>query len=576
MAKKNPRLQALTTPFETDTSFSWEQYPRPQLKRESYIPLNGSWQLSVRKQDDTVEKLGQIIVPYPPESRISGIERQIQPAETWLYTRYFDIEEDLAGKKVLLHFGAVDTQCVVYVNDRIIGGHVGGYIPFTIDITELAKKGENKVKLEVTDELDTDYSYGKQTKKRGGMWYTPISGIWQSVWAEVVPEEYITELKITPFLTQVTIETQGGQSEKELVVHYKTGDIIYNYTGDKITIDIENPVNWTPETPYLYDFTLKSGRDKVKSYFALRTVDISDTKGQRYINLNGKPYFFHGLLDQGYYSDGIYTPATPRGFVWDILNMKKLGFNTLRKHIKIEPDLFYYYCDKYGMIVFQDMLNRGEYHYIIDTVLPTLGMKKGVTHKPSEKRRRFFEKECRDVVKLLYNHPCVCFYTIFNEGWGQYEADRIYTELKATDTTRIWNASSGWFKEKLSDVYSEHIYFKPIKIKARKDRPLVLSEFGGYSYKVDGHAFNIDDNYGYKTFDSKKSLTEGIVKLYTKGVVPAIKKGLCRAILTQVSDVEDETNGIATYDRQVIKTDEKAMNDMARMLFSAFKEATEQ
>ncbi len=571
MAKKETRIRRLYTPFETDSSYSWGEYPRPQLKRESYISLNGLWQLSVRKSDETTEKLGDITVPYPPESRLSGIERRIGPGETWLYTKYFNISEDLTGKKVLVHFGAVDTQCVIYVNDRIIGGHVGGYVPFTIDITNLAVTGENKIKLEVTDSLDTDFSYGKQSKKRGGMWYTPISGIWQSVWVEILPENHIEKLKIKPDLNSVTIITTGGRQEKEITIHYENGDKKYSYTGDEITIEVANHVNWTPENPYLYNFTLRSGEDKLESYFALRTVDIQKVKGQRYICLNGKPYFFHGLLDQGYYADGIYTPATPQGFVWDIINMKKQGFNTLRKHIKVEPDLFYYYCDKFGMIVFQDMMNRGEYHYIVDTVLPNLGIKKGTTHKPTEKRRRFFEKECRDIIDALYNHPCVCYYTIFNEGWGQYEADRIYTELKSVDPTRIWNASSGWFKEKLSDVDSEHIYFKPIIMKARRDRPLVLSEFGGYSYKVEGHSFNLDDNYGYKTFKDGNSLTQGIVQLYTKSVVPAIKKGLCRAVLTQVSDVEDETNGIATYDRQVIKTDPKVMQDMAEMLFETFK-----
>ena len=260
------------------------------------------------------------------------------------------------------------------------------------------------------------------------------------------------------------------------------------------------------------------------------------------------------------------------GFVWDIVNMKKLGFNMLRKHIKIEPDLFYYYCDKYGMIVFQDMLNAGKYNYIIDTALPTIGFKKGFRHTPTPKRREFFERECREICDLLYNHPCVCYYTIFNEGWGQYESDRIYRELKEYEPTRIWDATSGWFIEKESDVDSEHIYFRKIKIKARKERPLVLSEFGGYSYKVEGHSFNLDDNYGYKTFESAESLTKGIYDLYINDIIPAIDNGLCATVLTQVSDVEDETNGLVTYDRKVIKTAEYKMKDMAAKIFAAFEQ----
>ncbi len=406
------------------------------------------------------------------------------------------------------------------------------------------------------------------------MWYTPISGIWQSVWIESVPEKHITSLRLTPGLDRITIETTGGEAEKTLVINTADGEIFHSYSGDRTTVSISNPINWSPENPYLYTFALTCGEDKIESYFALRTVTIETVKGQSYICLNGKPYFFHGLLDQGYYSDGIYTPATPEGFVYDILTMKKLGFNMLRKHIKIEPDLFYYYCDMYGMVVFQDMMNAGPYNYIIDTVLPTIGMKKGVTHKPTAKRKEAFEKECRQLCDLLYNHPCVCYYTIFNEGWGQYDADRIYRELKAYEPTRIWDATSGWFIEKESDVDSHHIYFRKIKMKSRRERPLVLSEFGGYSYKVENHSFNLDENYGYKTFDSAESLTKGLCDMYINEIVPAIKNGLNATVLTQVSDVEDETNGLVTYDRQVVKTDEKAMADMAEKLFRTFMEKT--
>jgi len=252
--------------------------------------------------------------------------------------------------------------------------------------------------------------------------------------------------------------------------------------------------------------------------------------------------------------------------------MKKLGFNMLRKHIKTEPDLFYYYCDKYGMIVFQDMVNSGKYNFLIDTALPTVGLRKGIKHHALKRRRRLFEQSAKETVNLLYNHPSVCYYTIFNEGWGQYDADRIFTEMKKLDSTRIWDATSGWFKERLSDVDSEHIYFKKIKLKALEDRPLVLSEFGGYSCKIDGHSFNLDNNYGYKLFDSKEKLTEGIKKLYMEEILPAIKDGLCATVLTQVSDVEDETNGLVTYDRQVIKVDKDVMTEISQKLNETFDE----
>jgi len=595
MAKTTPRTCRLTTPFENDTQFSWQDYPRPQLKRDSYLSLCGTWQFAVKKYEVKIRtysrfagrhfeyetgnfnltQLGEITVPYPPESRISGIERQLEEDETYLYTRQFTLAESFIKDKVLLHFGAVDTNAVVTINGQLAGTHRGGYLPFTLDITHCVKAGENTITVEVEDTLDIDLAYGKQRKDRGGMWYTPISGIWQPVWIESVPENYIENIRITPALDSVTIEITGGSEEKTILINTDRGVTTHLFTGNKTTIPITNPQHWSPENPYLYHFEIICDSEKVQSYFALRTVTIEKAKGQSYICLNGKPYFFHGLLDQGYYSDGIYTPATPAGFVWDILEMKKLGFNTLRKHIKVEPDLFYYYCDKYGMLVFQDMMNAGKYNYIIDTVLPTIGMKKGVTHKPTERRKVFFEKECRILVDLLYNHPSVVYYTIFNEGWGQYDADRIYRELKDYDPTRVWDATSGWFIEKESDVDSHHIYFRRIKLKARRERPLILSEFGGYSWKVENHSFNLDEEYGYKKFKSGEELTKGLCEMYYKDIVPAISKGLNAAILTQVSDVEDETNGLATYDRQVIKTDTTAMTAVAKALYEAFAQATE-
>ena len=595
MANKTPRICQLETPFEKDTQFSWQDYPRPQLKRDSYISLCGVWQLAVKKykvkvkqysrfagiareyQTDDFEQteLGGIMVPYPPESRISGVERPLGENETYLYTRQFTLTEEFINDKVLIHFGAVDTNTVVMVNGKLAGVHRGGYLPFSFDITELIAAGENTITVEVEDTLDIELAYGKQRKDRGGMWYTPISGIWQPVWLESVPENYIESIRLTPSLEDIAIEVKGGAEEKTVIISAENGYITKVFSGEKVTIPIENPQHWSPEKPYLYNFEIISGKDRVQSYFALRTVSIEDVKGQKYICLNGKPYFFHGLLDQGYFADGIYTPFTPAGFVWDIVEMKKLGFNTLRKHIKIEPDLFYYYCDKYGMMVFQDMMNAGKYNYIIDTVLPTIGMKKGVTHKPSPRRKEFFEKECRILTDILYNHPSVVYYTIFNEGWGQYDADRIYKELKEYDPTRIWDATSGWFIEKDSDVDSHHIYFRKIKIKARPSRPLILSEFGGFSWKVPDHSFNFDEEYGYKKFKSGEELTKGLCDMYCGDIVPAIRHGLNGAILTQVSDVEDETNGIATYDRQVIKTDEKSMQDMANKLFETFAQITE-
>ncbi len=569
--KAPPRLCSLTTPFEQDSSTSWEEeYPRPQMKRDSYLSLCGTWELSCRK-DEQEEKLGNIQVPFPPESRLSGVERHLKKGEQYIYRRTFILPEGFLRSRVLLNFGAVDQIATVYVNDTRVGGHVGGYLPFTLEITDTLRAGKNDLRVEVIDNLDAELSYGKQRRKRGGMWYTAISGIWQPVWLESVPCEYISSLKLTPTMDSITLETNGGKVDKLVTIQTPFGPIEHRFHGSKTTISIPSPVHWTPENPYLYSFTLTDGEDTVESYFALRTVTIQNAKGQAYICLNGKPVFFHGLLDQGYFSDGIYLPATPAGYSFDICTMKSMGFNMLRKHIKVEPDLFYYYCDKFGMIVFQDMVNSGKYSFALDTALPTIGMKRGISHRASSRRKETFERDLAEMVTHLHNHPCVCYYTIFNEGWGQYDADRIHKEMKALDPTRVWDATSGWFAEQNSDVTSEHVYFRKLALKADPNRPCVLSEFGGYSWKLPEHSFNLDQTYGYKKFTDRDAFVQALENLYRKEVIPAIRNGLCAAVLTQVSDVEDETNGLVTYDRQVVKVDQTLMHALSDELYQVFE-----
>ncbi len=568
---KKIRTVELTTPFESVSGSAWEEYPRPQMKRDSYMPLCGEWDLSVKK-DGKEASLGAIKVPFVPESRISGIKRTLEKGEKFVYRKAFSLPEGFNKGRVVLHFGAVDQIARVSLNGEYIGEHIGGYLPFEFDITDSLTVGENLLYVEVTDDLDRDLAYGKQRKKRGGMWYTPISGIWQSVWLESVPESYISSLRITPTIDSITIETVGGETEKTLTIYTENGEREYKYSGDSITLALDNPHLWSPEDPYLYAFTLSDGADKIESYFALRTVTVQKVGKHSYICLNGKPYFFHGLLDQGYYSDGVYLPATPEGFKWDILKMKELGFNTLRKHIKIEPELFYYYCDKYGMIVFQDMVNSGGYSWLIDTALPNIGIKRGFTHRANARRRRQFESDSEATVDLLYNHPSVCYYTIFNEGWGQYDADENYRRLNVYDPSRIWDTTSGWFAEMESDVVSEHIYFKRIALKGQPERPIVLSEFGGFSCRIDGHCFNLDKNYGYTSYNGVKEFEDALVRLYENEVIPAIGCGLCAAVLTQVSDIEDETNGLVTYDRQVVKVGAERMSVLADKLNKAFTE----
>ena len=553
--EKIAETQKLITPFEKSSESSWEtEYPRPQMKRESFLSLCGTWNLIVKRQGKS-EKLGEIKVPYPPESRISGIERALGDDEKYIYEKNFVLDEKMTAGRVIIHFGAVDQIARVFINGNFAGENKGGYIPFCYDITEYIQKGENTARVEVVDKTDIRLPYGKQCKKRGGMWYTPISGIWQSVWIEAVPENYIRTLKITPTLKTVTIETEGGEAEKTILL----GEKEYVYTGDRITIDVENGV---------YDFEIISGKDRIKSYFALRTIDIENG----YIRLNKEPYFFHGVLDQGYYGDGIYTPASPEGYEYDILTMKRLGFNMLRKHIKIEPDVFYYYCDKYGMVVFQDAVNNGKYSFIRDTALPTVGLRMHREPALSMVQKNAFEKTLNDMVKHLYNHPSVCYWTIFNEGWGQFDTDGIYDRMKKKDPTRVWDATSGWFKKKKSDVDSEHVYFRKIKLRQKGERPLVLSEFGGFSCAVTNHVFNTGKAYGYSKNKTKEEFLTALETVYLDEIVPCIKEGLCASVMTQLSDVEDEINGIVTYDRQIVKVNGEEMLNIRKMLDKVFED----
>ena len=573
ITKKQRLNKSLKTPFETGKAGAWDIHPDPQMKREHFLSLCGDWTLSAKRKN-RVKTLGSITVPYPPESRISGIERNLKKGEKYIYQKTFTLPDEMKGERIILHFGAVDQIAEVMLNGKYLGKHIGGYLPFEFDVTDALRDGENTLTVTVTDDLDHDLAWGKQSLDRGGMWYTPVSGIWQAVWLEKAPENRIESFKITPDLHGIKLSLKGGSDEKRLIL--KENGKEYAFTGDETYIEIESPKLWSPESPYLYEFTLESGNDKIDSYFALRTVSIEKKNGKSYIFLNGKPYFFHGLLDQGYFSDGIYTPATPEALENDIIAMKKCGFNMLRKHIKIEHKLFYYYCDKHGMAVFQDMVNSGDYSFIIDTALPTIGKRHGITHKASKRRRQIFEQDSRATVSYLYNHPSVVYYTIFNEGWGQFDSDEIFALLSPLDKTRVWDATSGWFAEKQSDVQSEHIYFKKLDLKCDGKRPLVLSEFGGYSYKLPEHSFNLDKTYGYSFFTDRERFEAALEKLYLDEVVEMIGRGLSAAVYTQVSDVEDETNGLLTYDRQVLKVDPERMCKIAAILNEAFYEASQE
>ena len=559
-------IDLMTTQGENLTGTPWQVYPRPQMRRDNWLNLNGEWELSAG------DYTGKILVPFCPECKLSGVEQHFEDGQDIVYRCKFSSRLDARKGKVLLHIGAADQIADVYLNGSHVCHHEGGYEAFSTDISAFLKE-ENVLEICCKDDLkDQSFPYGKQTLKRGGMWYTPVSGIWQTVWLESVPEAYIEKLNIENRGNSVTISTQPAMEGKVTVAGL--GEFVLE--NGKVTITPENPHYWSPEDPYLYDFVIETGEDRVESYFAIRTLEIKKVGGYQRLCLNGKPYFFHGLLDQGYWPDGLFTPASPDCYAEDILEMKKLGFNTLRKHIKVEPEEFYYQCDKLGMVVFQDMVNNGDYSFFRDTVLPTVGIQKlndKHFHKEKDVRRRFFEGAAA-AVNQLKNHPCICYWTIFNEGWGQFDSDNVFEWFRKLDDTRFIDSTSGWFRRKKSDVDSRHVYFKPIKLKA-EDKPLVLSEFGGYSFKPEGHVFNTEQTYGYGKFEDQTAFAEAVEMLYREQVIPAVKAGLCAAIYTQVSDVEDETNGLRSYDRKVEKLTAERMKPIAKELEDALRGATD-
>ncbi len=523
----------------------WHVYPRPKLKRNSFLCLNGLWDFSF--DENKFDK--QILVPFAPESLLSGI---METGEKCYYKREFTLPPSFKKDRVFLHFGAVDQVAKVYLNGEFLGQHTGGYGHFSFEITDKIKD-KNELVVEVTDTTDSTLPYGKQTKKRGGMWYTKTTGIWQTVWLESTPKNFIQEISIDADDKKAVI-TVSGIENGTVTFEDKTVEL-KNSRAEYVPDNIEL---WSPENPKLYYFTIEGEGDRVESYLAFRKLEIKKVNDIPRLCLNSKPYFFNGVLDQGYYSDGILTPAHPKNYTNDILLMKEAGFNTLRKHIKVEPEVFYYECDRLGMAVFQDMVNNGRYSFFFDTALPTVFMQKfpdGILHMNKKSRKNFVDA-MQETVKTLKNHPSIVYWTIFNEGWGQFQADKMYDVLKELDSTRFIDSTSGWFRTKKTDVESLHIYFKKLKV-VKSKKPVVISEFGGYVLKIKDHIFNPNNDYGYKTLKDKEAFNLSLISLFKDQLLPLVKKGLCASVYTQVSDVEDEINGLVTYDRKVKKFDDR-------------------
>ena len=572
-------LRPLLTPWgeNLDRDNPLPEYPRPQLRRESWLSLNGRWQYAIRPRKEKQPAVfdGEIIVPFSPECLLSGVQKNVMPEDRLWYQRTFALPEGFRKERVLLHFGAVDQSCEVLVNGKPVGGHEGGYLPFTCDITDALTEGENTLVVSVTDATSLSrHAYGKQSFTPGGIWYTPQSGIWQTVWLESVPENYVEKLTITPLYDEkrVRFTIQAKDAEMANIVIRKDGVCIAEdwYDTEKgfaesLILD-EHFRSWSPEDPFLYDvtITLNSG-DKVESYFGMRKFGVTEVNGKKVMALNDKPIFMSGVLDQGYWSDGLYTPASDEALVYDIQKMKDCGFNMLRKHIKIEPLRWYYHCDRLGMIVWQDMVSGGSrLAPMVIQILPFLAINLQDSSyrrfgREDEAGREQFVQDMHDTVDLLYNTPSLAVWVPFNEGWGQFDSLLATQMLWEQDPTRLVDHASGWHDQGGGDFKSRHVYFKPVKLKHDKHRVLALSEFGGYSLPAAGHTAS-EKLFGYRMYQTVGEFMDALAALYEREVIPCMEKqGLSAAVYTQVSDVEDEVNGILTFDRKVCKVDESRM-----------------
>ena len=553
------------------------EYPRPQLRRDSYLNLNGLWEYAITGSDAQPETFdGEILVPYSPEAPLSGVGRSPGPDQFLWYRRRVALPEGFVRARTLLHFGAVDQEAAVFVNGEQLAHHIGGYLPFSCDVTD-ALHGANELEIVVCVRDRTDASYhtrGKQKRAHGGIWYTPQSGIWQTVWMESLPKTHIRSLRITPLFEQAAVELRVQTSVPCACVARLDGRTVTFCSGTSVRVPMPGFRPWSPEDPYLYDLAVEAGEDRVESYFAMRSFGVGpDEDGLPRLLLNGRPYFHTGVLDQGYWPDGLYTAPSDAALEADIALMKRMGFNMLRKHIKVEPLRWYYHCDRLGMLVWQDMPNGGGAYRLSTISLPLLTNRHrddrdyAAFARQEEAGRREFSQELQQMVEHLYNCPCIAMWVPFNEGWGQFDARGTAARLRALDPTRTIDHASGWHDQGAGDVKSLHVYFRPYRHKQEPgERAVVLSEFGGYHLRIAGHADG-SRTFGYRRCKSQEQLAFLIQDLYVRQIIPAKAQGLSAAVYTQLSDVEGERNGLVTYDRAVVKMDETAMralNDALR------------
>ena len=583
------------------------EYPRPALRRDSCEILNGPWQYAITQTAEyPAAWQGSILVPYSPEAPASGVNRTLQPGQ-WLHYHRLFAPPAGEGGRVLLHFGAVDYACAVQVNGHLAGGHRGGYWPFTLDITDLLNgTGRNSLWVAVQDPTGHGtQARGKQTLKPGGMFYPAQSGIWQTVWLERVPDNYIQTLTVTPDYDARTVTVRvhtakpGGAVNLWAMVRAGGVTIAEDWGSDEADQDGEVTLNipeehffpWSPDTPFLYDLTVgtnqgeEAGLDTVHSYFALRKWSCApDAHGVLRFCLNDKPILLNGLLDQGYWPEGLYTPPSDAAVERELSEVKALGFNLLRKHAKIEPQRWYYHCDRLGLIVWQDIVNGGSAYnlwfvtYLTNVLQPLLRRFpdgkacRRLLSRAKPAGREEYAHELADTVQALRCHPCIACWVPFNEGWGQFDAGKAVQALRALDGTRLVDEASGWFDQGGGDVHSLHNYFYPLRIRPQK-RTVALSEYGGIAWPMPGHE-PPHKTYGYGTAKDRQELTARYKKLQLKTVLPQLEKGLSALVYTQLTDVEDEVNGLFTYDRAAVKPDANAVRSVNAALAAEFARVT--
>ncbi len=583
------------------------EYPRPAMRRDSCEILNGPWQYAITQTAEyPAAWQGSILVPYSPEAPASGVNRTLQPGQ-WLHYHRLFAPPAGEGGRVLLHFGAVDYACAVQVNGHLAGGHRGGYWPFTLDITDLLNgTGRNSLWVAVQDPTGHGtQARGKQTLKPGGMFYPAQSGIWQTVWLERVPDNYIQTLTVTPDYDARTVTVRvhtakpGGAVNLWAMVRAGGVTIAEDWGSDDADQDGEVTLNipeehffpWSPDTPFLYDLTVgtnqgeEAGLDTVHSYFALRKWSCApDAHGVLRFCLNDKPILLNGLLDQGYWPEGLYTPPSDAAVERELSEVKALGFNLLRKHAKIEPQRWYYHCDRLGLIVWQDIVNGGSAYnlwfvtYLTNVLQPLLRRfpdgkaAYSLLSRAKPAGREEYAHELADTVQALRCHPCIACWVPFNEGWGQFDAGKAVQALRTLDGTRLVDEASGWFDQGGGDVHSLHNYFYPLRIRPQK-RTVALSEYGGIAWPMPGHE-PPHKTYGYGTAKDRQELTARYKKLQLKTVLPQLEKGLSALVYTQLTDVEDEVNGLFTYDRAAVKPDANAVRSVNAALAAEFARVT--